>query len=258
MPKLRPHVLAAFLLLAGAAAAEPALAAQGQAASTPERYTTRYRIFHLDLHSAELLAWQQCADKTRCAVTGSTADEGGFLDVLADAATHAAIVAALAREDAAPKTQVFQLFLLEATSAEGGAFPTHLAAGARKALEDLRSFLPYKSYRLLDSAWLPATDLVRARLVGDGGASYETMLRFRRVGGPEGKQLFVHVFNMREEGTSPALVDAQGKGRPPRQLIVTSFGLDVGETIVVGTSRVDGASDKALVVLLTAVAEAAP
>jgi hypothetical protein len=36
-----------------------------------------------------------------------------------------------------------------------------------------------------------------------------------------------------------------------RPLIRTSFSMDVGETVVVGTSRLDG--DKALIVLLTAV-----
>ena len=254
MPDLRT-LLAALLLLAGLAA--PAAAAQGGDGSPP--YQNRYLISYLDLHAAELLAWELCPQKERCKVVSTMTGEGvKVLEVLADSATHERIVQALAREDAAPQTQVFQLHLLEGSTAEAGATPPDLPAGARKALDDLRGFLPYKGYRLLDAAWLPTTGGVQARLVGDGGASYAVDLRFKRVGDRKEKRLFVEFFRMREEGTSPALMDAQGKLRPPRQLIETSFGLEVGETVVVGTSRVDGASDKAFVVLLTAVAEAAP
>lgn len=252
MPKLR-RCPATLLLLAVVAA--PAAAAQSGNAAAP--YGNRYLIAHLDLHAAELLAWEQCPQKERCKVSGTMTGEGvKVLEVMADAATHARIVEVLAREDAAPQTQVFQLHLLEG-STSGTGFPADLPPGARKALEDLRGFLPYKSYRLLDSAWLPTTGLVQARLVGDGGASYDTDLRFKRVGALEEKRLLVELFRMREEGTSPALME-QGKLRPPRQLITTSFGMEVGETIVVGTSRIDGASDKAFVILLTAVAEPAP
>ncbi len=248
MPHLRTP-LAALLLLAGLAA--PATAAQGGDGSPP--YQNRYLISYLDLHAAELLAWELCPQKERCKVVSTMTGEGvKVLEVLADSATHERIVQALAREDAAPRTQVFQLHLLEGSTAGAVAAPSDLPLGASKALEDLRGFLPYKSYRLLDTAWLPTTGGVQARLVGDGGASYAVDLRFKRVGDRKEKRLFVEFFRMREEGTLPALA------RPPRQLIETSFGLEIGETIVVGTSRVDGASDKALVVLLTAVAEAAP
>jgi hypothetical protein len=254
VPDLRTP-LAALLLLAGLAA--PAATAQGGDGSPP--YGNRYLISHLDLHAAELLAWERCPEKERCKVSSTMTGEGvKVLEVLADAATHERIVQALAREDAAPSTQVFQLHLLEGSAGGTAASPADLPPGARKALEDLRGFLPYKSYRLLDAAWLPTTSTVRARLVGDRGASYEAELRFRRVGALEEKQLFVDGFRLREEGSSPALVDEKGRDRPPRELLNTSFGLDIGETIVVGTSRVDGASDRALVILLTAVAGPAP
>lgn len=255
MLHLRRHALAALLLLASAA---PSLAAQDPGAAERPVYDNEYRVLHLDLHTAELLAWAQCEQKERCRVTATFSDAGKVLGVRADAATHARIVQALAREDAAPPTQVFQLHLLEGATAAAGAPPGDLPAGARKALDDLRGFLPYRSYRLLDAAWLPTTSTVRARLVGDRGASYEAELRFRRVGALEEKQLFVDGFRLREEGSSPALVDEKGRDRPPRELLNTSFGLDIGETIVVGTSRVDGASDRALVILLTAVAGPAP
>ncbi|HYG62047.1 MAG TPA: hypothetical protein VEL74_05670, partial [Thermoanaerobaculia bacterium] len=60
----------------------------------------------------------------------------------------------------------------------------------------------------------------------------------------------VESFDVREDPEN--ILAAEGKRRAPRRLIQTSFGLEVGETIVVGTSRLDG-GEQGLVVLLTAV-----
>ena len=43
----------------------------------------------------------------------------------------------------------------------------------------------------------------------------------------------------------------QSGGSPERAVVATSFSMDPGETVVVGTSRLNG--DKALILLLTAV-----
>ncbi len=255
MRKPHLHPLTWLPLVLCAAAAVPAAAAQGGAEAVPH-YDNAYRVFHLGLHAAEVLAWEQCADKTRCRVTGSTSNDGTFLHVRADVQVHEKIARALAREDAAPRTQVFQILLLQAGGVGEGQAPPELPAGAAKALADLQGFLPYKGYRLLDSAWLRATDSVRARLVAGEGASLETALQFRRVGDAKSDRLFVHVFRVREEGDSPALVNAKGERRAPRMLLDTSFELAIGETIVVGTSRIDGA-EEALVILLTAAPEPA-
>lgn len=52
-----------------------------------------------------------------------------------------------------------------------------------------------------------------------------------------------------EKGGDPG---TEAKGRPRElQLLATSFSMTVGETLVVGTSKLDG-GDEALVVLLTA------
>jgi hypothetical protein len=37
---------------------------------------------------------------------------------------------------------------------QAGSSPDSLPVGARKALADMRDFLPYKSYRLLDTQWI--------------------------------------------------------------------------------------------------------
>jgi hypothetical protein len=80
-------------------------------------------------------------------------------------------------------------------------------------------------------------------------------LRFRITGND---QMFVDAFDLTEESSTPRPPSEAKKGEPgvaphaPRELIATSFSLKKGETIVVGTSKIDG-TDEALVVLLTAV-----
>jgi hypothetical protein len=266
-PCARPFALAVLLALA----ALP-LAASPAQESTPQPTpinTSRFEIRFMDLHAAEQLAWDQCQSKERCQVSASAFVGGdpavkwvgdttlkGFLDVRADAATHERISRALAKADAAPVTQSFQLLLLAASIQPANGGP-EVPEGARKALADLRSFLPYKGYQLLDSSWLRSTQdkVTEARVVGRQGAGYNLKMRFRTTASEE---LFVDYFNLNEEPGVPRPAsegskETQGRApRAPRDLISTSFSLKKGETIVVGTSKLDG-SDEALVVLLTAV-----
>jgi len=199
---------------------------------------------------------------------------------------------------------------IQATSATDGNVP----AAARKALADMKDFLPYKSYRLLDAQWILGSQRTVSRLRGPNDQEYELTLR----GVPNAGKLNV-AFRLAEPGgllavkPSPdadsltgrraelekALRDAeleaararaasgekrtetiaaanekvaaigrelqQEKGtreaalkeatiRAAHAVIDTSFAMDVGETVVVGTSRVAG--DKALIALLTAVGHA--
>jgi hypothetical protein len=223
---------------------------------------------------------------------------------------------------------------LQATSASDDVPPA-----ARKALTDMRDFLPFKSYRLLDAAWLlccaePARrgGMSERRLIGGENGTVTQALR-----GPDEQEyelrlsttvddssrVFVHfaLANARfvtaddngENGgprsreladlmarakTLQAEIDAKragvrsdspelkkleselrgvqnritalsatthggGSGRAgmsgsqPRSLIDTSFTMDVGETVVVGTSRLRG-GNRALIALLTAVPPRAP
>src|SRR5436305_2581454 len=164
--------LAGLLVLAAAplAAARPQ---QEKAESTPQPtpvQTIRYEIRYMDLHAAEQLAWDQCAQKNRCRIAGASQVGGlvkGIRDVGADPETQQKVSRALAREDAAPRTQSFQLLLL-AASARTGCSAAEVPANAQKALADLRGFLPFKSYQLLDSSWLRATqdNVTEARVVG--------------------------------------------------------------------------------------------
>jgi hypothetical protein len=245
MRKLFRWIPLLLLLAAPAAAADPAL-------PVPVR-PVRYEIHFMDLHAAEVLAWDQCpaALKEHCQVTAASTQDYRlkYLDVTADSATHERIARALVKADSAPRTQVFQVVLLAASNRTGGSAP-ELPPGAQKALADIRGLLPFKNYEPLDSALLRSTSAVEGHLVGRDSRQYRVWLRFQSVGGADSKELFIDQFQLREQ---PSLSKAGEKERrDQRDLISTAFSLKQGETIVVGTSKSD-AGDEALVLLLTAV-----
>jgi hypothetical protein len=223
----------------------------------PSIYTVQYDIRYMDLHAAEVLAWDQCAQKERCVIRASAvsgdAAKRGALSIEADNSVHEKFARALAKEDATPRTQNFQLLLL-AAGTKGGSPGTEVPTNAQKALSDLKGFLPFKSYELLDTAWVRATqdEALSARLVGRQGAQHQVQLRFRNTGTKEDRSLYVDGFSLRAEPFSPPPSTGGERARPARSLIETAFSLKEGETIVVGTSKIDG-GDEALVVLLTAV-----
>ncbi len=222
----------------------------------------------------------------------------------------------------------FSIVLVLGETQAGGATATQdLSAGARKALSDMREFLPYKHYRVLDAQWISCcapkpTTIVAGRLQGlvssPGGngagalvnrpyafsvaASLSTVnipIRFlltleeassRRSGQSadmsrelererqdlqaESETLALQIKNMQqraEVGTASSLdvrpmldrheqllrriadLTTEGKSlaQGTRPIIDSSFTMDSGETVVVGTSKLGG--DKALIAIVTAV-----
>jgi hypothetical protein len=254
-----------FLLLAAAVPPADAAAKVHDGAEAGPFYNARYEIHFMDTHVAEALAWDQVPetlkDRSRVSVVAISGDSSrrGYLDVMTDSLTHERISRALVKADSTPRTQVFQVILL-AASHQPGASAQDLPASAQKALADVRDFLPFKSYEILDSTWLRTTREVMGRVVGRQGAGYRIELTFQPVGDPADKQLLVTMLRVREESPlPPAAPPSMERGktastpapRAPRDIIATSFGLKSGETIVVGTSKADDGD--ALVVLLTAV-----
>lgn len=192
---------------------------------------------------------------------------------------------------------------------QDGATSDNIPAAARAALGDLRDFLPYRSYRMLDTSWLLASSTTRqavtSRLQGADEQDYEVTLDRVPVG-PSSLQVR---FMMREpDGNAERRATAANREAAMRAemeqlaaahaaletqlrraeagqsrgdadslrarladnelaietrrrqmgyapggatLIDTSFNMSLGETVVVGTSRMRGGS-KALIVLLTA------
>jgi hypothetical protein len=192
---------------------------------------------------------------------------------------------------------------------QDGATSDNIPVAARAALADLKDFLPYRSYRVLDTAWVLASAATRqavsSRLQGPEEQDYEIMLDRTPVGAsslqiqfemrePDGnaerraavadreaavraeleqlisahavleKQLRraeaaqnrgdVDAIRQRLADNELALETRQLQRRHAPSgatLINTSFNMSLGETVVVGTSRMRGGS-KALIVLLTA------
>lgn len=235
MRSLRPFATLLLLLACPVAAKQD----QPKEAARPNTQRIRYDVRYLNVHGAEVLAWEQCPQKEACRVAAlaNGSGRGAVLEVDADSATHERIARALAERDSAPRTQVFQLVLLAAGNKPNGPAPT-LSEGAQKALDDMKKFLPFTHYRMLDTALLRVTqdDVAQAKIAGLAVHPYKVAMRFR-AGGADGKELFIDGFELDEPND--------------RDLIQTSFSMDVGETVVVGTSSV-GSGQEALVAILTA------
>jgi hypothetical protein len=192
---------------------------------------------------------------------------------------------------------------------QDGATSDNIPAGARAALGDLRDFLPYRSYRVLDTAWVLASSQTRqavnSRLQGPDEQDYEITLdrmplppsslqvrfamrepdrnaerraavadreaalkaelqelvaahsalesQLRKAEGSQNRG-DADALRQRLADTEIAIETRQRQGRYApggATLIDTSFTMSLGETVVVGTSRMRG-GNKALIVLLTA------
>ena len=112
--------LAGLLVLAAVPLAAAARPQPEKPESTPQPTRSdsiRYEIRYMDLHAAEQLAWDQCTQKNLCRIAVASQVGGsvkGLMEVVADPETQQKVSRALAREDAAPRTQSFQLLLLAA------------------------------------------------------------------------------------------------------------------------------------------------
>ena len=186
--------------------------------------------------------------------------------------------------------------------------PDDVPPAARRALADMKEFLPYKSYKLVDAAWVLGQGMgnTTTRLRGPEEQDYEVVLG---TGRGDGGRVSVR-FSLRDAGGSEdalagevaavqkererevekiereitrlqqKLVEARSSNqenvarevkseleamdrrkrsvgnfrysRAARTVIDTTFSMDVGETVVVGTSRLK-TNSKALIALLTAV-----
>jgi hypothetical protein len=229
-----------------------------------------------------------------------------------------------AQGSSAERAQGFSVVLVVG-DLQGPAGDEDVPVAARRALADMKDFLPYKSYKLVDAAWIVGTTHATSRLRGPEDRDYELeittsdprMARLTGVGlapsASGGPRVGVS-FSLRDvgggrdaggaaTGSEPNLsslqremailekqyadartkysathpeakrleeelqaterkvyaqqrqleraMGAQGRTNG-RAVINTSFTMDIGETVVVGTSRLSGNS-KALIALLTAV-----
>ena len=237
------------------------------------------------------------------------------------------------RGSATSTLQGFNIVLVAGEmQAQGHAPDDNVPAAAQKALNDMKDFLPFKHYRLLDSQWtlccssieVPITGRLRATLPPEGdrkfGAQYEYVFHLAvRRGADQGKLPIAFVLQPASASRTPAAQEVMsavreselekriselrreldtledeiprrekslGRNHPevqalleqvrrvnqrheqtkselahgkvyrsaatqPTALIDSNFTMDVGETVVVGTSAIGG--NKALIAIVTAV-----
>ena len=169
----------------------------------------------------------------------------------------ALVLASLALPTAAQPerpTHLIQISLL-AASKTGANELADLPENTRQAIEDVRKFLPFKSYRLLDTALLRSDRVARTMLTGPDHREFRASFSLGHPQNPG--ELMIQNFELVEKvELSPALLSAGGdKGAPvspaSKQVLSSSFAAEVGQTVVVGTSRLNG-GDEALMVLFTA------
>jgi hypothetical protein len=211
----------------------------------------------------------------------------------------------------------FSIVLVEGSLQPGSSLD--LPAPARAAIEDIKDFLPFKSYQLLDASWMLGATDVKSRLRG-GDRDYDVAVTvtsdvknlnikfvLRDASGAQevaeagqalARQLqeranqqyavqrelgALELLRQRLDQKHPDVQRAEqsvararerlrwleqsqvnsfrlGTSDQPRRvtrtdtpLIDTSFSMRVGETVVVGTSRVNG--ERALIALMTAVSK---
>jgi hypothetical protein len=164
-------------------------------------------------------------------------------------------------ERAEHKTYLMQVVLLLGGT-EGQSSFDQVPKNAQKALTDIQDFLPFKSYRLLDIALIRSAGIADGRLSGPNGEDYHVEMHFTPIGEGDSRKLLVRGFELNDQSTATASLDrardayakAAGAPAPPmgRSLISSSFTIEPGETIVVGSSTLRS-STEALIVLLTAI-----
>ena len=194
---LRPSL--ALGLLAALAFAAPAPAQE----RVVER---RYQFRFLKVADALAVAQNLCPAEGTCAVSTSGADE---IRMVADPRIHEQVARALQTADVPPASQTFLLTLLQAHRGSGGAdsLPADLPSEARKAIQDIASFLPYGRFELLAPvAFLRTTDDARITVGGDDQVAYELDLSFRGDPRQPGAELLVDAFRLRLVPAEPMLV----------------------------------------------------
>lgn len=138
----------------------------------------------------------------------------------------------------------------EASTSRGGAPSLEVPAAARKALASISSFLPYKSYSMADAA-LVSTNVNQVSVVLMRDPELiPTLLRLQLAANASPPMVASESYSVNVSLNE--LSTGKPEDKTGRQLISTNVTLALGETVVVGTSRIGGGR-KAYVLLLTAI-----
>jgi hypothetical protein len=237
---LRLAAIALVLVLMG-----PAMFAAGDETVTSSKF---YKVHYLRPPMVEVLGKQACGGQFMHQQCNMSWGSEGFVQFTGSEEQQDTFAAALAERDMPPPTQIFQVHVLRAKT-ESKEMPP-LPLNAVQALMDLQQLLPYKGFELLDSGLMRTSG--EAQLYLGSERRYQAHLQFE--GDPEaGKPLQIQ-FSLVADRVLPKAVrgdDADAGVAGTVRLIATTFSMKVGETVVVGTSKLNGGNE-ALVVLLSA------
>jgi hypothetical protein len=124
--------------------------------------------------------------------------EGGWVVARVAAAVVLAAMPAAAQQAASP-LQGFSIVLVQGDMAASDG-RSALPEAAARAVDDMKGLLPFKSYHLVDSAWVladSASGLINARLKGPDGVDYDVVLEALPATGG-GQRV---AFRLRESGS---------------------------------------------------------
>jgi hypothetical protein len=150
-----------------------------------------------------------------------------------------------------PVSHMFQVVLLIGSSEASGDVGD-VPENATQALDDIRGFLPYQSYKMLDVGIFRSDGHYSGMLNGPEGNDFRVSFRFSAQGGGDPKTLFVNAFDLTDVTPPSKQIRLSGAPEVTRDLLQASFSAEVGETVVVGTSKLNGTGN-ALLVLFTAI-----
>lgn len=205
-----------------------------------------YRYHFLTARAVNELQDVVCRPAGGCS---GSASADGLLSFTAFPETHRQFEALLKEKDVPPRTFTFQVQLLKE---DGRGESPQLPENVAKALKDLAAVFPGRSWTLLDSA-LARTNQAWQGFLGSGaGQGFSVEFRVHGDTDPS-KPISIELFDVAQWKSQEE--QARSTDTQPRRtfstVLSTMFAMNVGETVVVGTSRTE--DNKALVVLLTAV-----
>jgi hypothetical protein len=210
----------------------------------PEAISRFYQVHYLRSGMVEILGRQQCGGDFRHGVCKMSFGSEGFVEFTAPVDAQDRFAEMLAEKDVPPPTQIFQVHVLRA-KAEEQEMP-RLPIDAVHALMDLQQLLPFRGFELVDSGLMRTSG--QAELFLGSDRRYQAHLRFE--GDPvAGKPLQIDFRLVADKLVRDEAGDVKIQGVV--NLLGTTFSMKVGETVVVGTSKLNGGSE-ALVVLLSA------
>jgi len=218
--------------------------------------TELFTISNVSLRSAWVLAQNVCEDVSRVREGGRgpsctvvSLDGENMLAVTSVPEVRRRIAALLADFDRLPQTRSFHIVVLAASRT--GTSSADIPEAVRAALDDVSEFLPYTSYSTLGSGWLRTSQYGETTLPG-GPMEFIAELNFRASTDPSAPVLVEHFSISRRVPIDVPVDGVVTRQYQNRRMLQTTFTISPGETVVVGTSKLNG-DDGAVVVLLTAV-----